>query len=424
MPAFPGGRAGVTRSPTCQPKRECRLCSSQKLDRALVLPSTPPANAFVPEPVEQETFPLEIRVCSECGHSQLGHVVDAESLFRDYVYVSGTSPVFRKHFADYAEDVSARVGLRVGELVCEIGSNDGTLLKCFETASVVGVEPATRIAKAANASGVRTINDFFNVALAKNIRANDGPAKLILANNVMAHIDDLGAVLTGVKTLLAPDGLFVMEVQYLGDLLREGLFDMIYFEHLDYHAVTPLIEFFARNGLRLIDVKHVGTHGGSIRCYATHAERAQTDATGSVERFVREEAENEFLTVKPWQQLRRMIDARKAELGALLREMKSGGLRIVGYGAPAKLTTFLYTFEIGREILNYVVDDSPLKIGLFTPGLHIPVVGPSALYDGSTANPDVILVCAWNFAPSIIAKHEKLSGVRWITPLPELTVTT
>lgn len=412
----------MSRSPTCVAKRVCRLCGDSRLERALVLPSTPPANAFVPKPVPQESFPLEINVCRGCGHSQLGHVVDAESLFRDYRYVSGTSAVFRKHFADYADEVAHRVDLQPGDFVCEIGSNDGTLLKCFSAAEVLGVEPAEGIAASANVSGIPTINDFFGTRLAADVAAKHGPARLILANNVMAHIDDLGAILDGVKSLLAHDGLFVMEVQYVGDLLRDGLFDMIYFEHLDYHAVTPLLEFFKAHGLKIVDVAHVDTHGGSIRCYASHAESAQP-AAAAVDHFARLESEGDLLTVTPWKAMGKKIAARKRELRALLADMKAKGMRIVGYGAPAKLTTFLYTFEIGSETLDYVVDDSPLKIGLYSPGLHIPVLSPTALYEGATSHPDAIVVCAWNFASSIIAKHAKLSGVRWITPLPELAVT-
>lgn len=413
----------MTKRPTCTPKLTCRLCGDRRLTRALTLPPTPPANDFVAEPVAQESFPLEINVCDGCGHAQLGHVVDAESLFRDYVYVSGTSPVFRQHFEEYAKTVSDRLALAEGDLVCEIGSNDGTLLRCFPGARKVGVEPATQIAEGANAAGIPTINDFFTPGLAASIRAEHGAARLVLANNVMAHIDELGAVLEGVRSLLAEDGLFVMEVQYVGDLLRDGLFDMIYFEHVDYHAVTPLAPFFERHGLSLVDVEHVATHGGSIRCYVAHRGGPWDAPSPGVDEFRRREREHGLLTVRPWQELREKIDVRKRQLRDLLGELKAAGRSIAGYGAPAKLTTLLYTFGIGSETLSYVVDDSPLKIGRYTPGLHIPVKASTELYEAKT-KPDAILICAWNFSQAIIAKHAALSGVSWITPLPELTVST
>ncbi len=413
----------MSHAPTYRPKLVCRLCSHSVLTPALTLAPTPPANAFVREPVEQECFPLEVRVCANCGHAQLGHVVDAESLFRDYCYVSGTSPVFRKHFEDYAKTVSERVGLKPGELVCEIGSNDGTLLRCFPGSKTVGVEPAEKIARQANDSGILTLNEFFGEQLALGIHDDHGPARLILANNVMAHIDDLGSVLDGVKALLAADGLFVMEVQYVGDLLRDGLFDMIYFEHVDYHAVSPLLPFFAKHGLQIVDVEHVDTHGGSIRCYVSHHNDWAAIHTPRIDSFRRHELENDLLTVKPWKALREKIDKRKKELRDLLSGLKAAGRTIVGYGAPAKLTTLLYTFEIGADILDYVVEDSPLKIGLYTPGLHIPVRAPNALYEDEASRPNAILICAWNFSNAIIAKHPNLTGVSWITPLPELTVT-
>lgn len=408
---------------TCAPKLVCRLCGSAALAPALTLTPTPPANAFVPAPVEQECFPLEVRVCESCGHAQLGHVVDAELLFSDYRYVSGTSPVFRKHFEDYAKAASERVSLRPGQLVCEIGSNDGTLLKCFPDSRTLGVEPAVEIAREANESGISTINEFFSKQLANGIRGDHGLATLIFANNVMAHIDDLGSVLGGVKALLAPDGLFVIEVQYLGDLLRDGLFDMIYFEHVDYHAVSPLVPFFLSHGLQLVDVEHVGTHGGSIRCYVSHEHGEGDPQTSNIDKFCRSESESGLLTVRPWKALQEKIDKRKQELRDLLTGLKADGRTIVGYGAPAKLTTLLYTFEIGPDILDYVVDDSPLKIGLYTPGLHIPVRSPAVLYEDEANRPDAILVCAWNFSKAIIAKHSALGGVSWISPLPELTVT-
>jgi hypothetical protein len=405
----------------CRPKLTCRLCDSRDLRGALTLTPTPPANAFVPVPVPQESYPLEVRLCGACGHAQLGHVVDPEILFRDYVYVSGTSPVFRKHFESYAQTARERVGLKSGDLVCEIGSNDGTLLGQFRDLRMLGIEPATAIARDANAAGIETINAFFTPRLAEEVRASLGPARLVLANNVMAHIDDLGGVVDGVRRLLADDGMFVMEVQYVGDLLRDGLFDMIYFEHVDYHAVAPLIPFFARHGMKLVDVEHVDTHGGSIRCFATLATSAAQPAERVAE-FVQSEEREGTSTLVPWHALRDKIARRREELRSLLQRLKAEGKRVVGYGAPAKLTTLLYAFGIGAETLEYVVDDSPLKIGLYTPGLHVPVRASAALYDPAT-RPDAVLVCAWNFAPSIISRHAQLSGVSWITPLPDLTVT-
>lgn len=410
----------MTSEPTCKERRTCRLCGSAVLTPALTLTPTPPANAFVTKPEPQECFPLEVRVCAECGHSQLGHVVSG--LFNHYSYVSGTSASFREHFAKYALSVSARVGLQQGDLVVEIGSNDQTCLKNFTRARKIGIEPAENLAKAYLTPGIVTLNDYFSVSLALGIRDGHGPAKLILANNVMAHIDDLGAVLDGVKTLLDTNGLFVFEVQYLGALLDGGMFDMVYHEHLDFHAVTPLIPFLARHGLTLLNVERVPTHGGSIRCYARHA-RPGVGQPLSVDDICSREANAGLLSIKPWKALRERIDVQRVELHTLLGSLKTAGRTIVGYGAPAKLTTFMYEMQLG-SYLDYVVDDSPLKQGLYTPGMHIPVLPSSALYEEETGYPDLVVVTAWNFASQIIAQHQpNLPGVHWATPFPALSVT-
>lgn len=395
----------------------CRLCQGTSLDRVLSLPPTPPANAFVKDPVTQEAFPQDVFRCAACGHVQLGHVVDAELLFGEYVYASGTSPVFVKHFDDYAEAVIRRFGVKPGDRVVEIGSNDGVLLRAFQArgASVLGVDPARKIAAAATASGVETRAAFFTEDLARAIRAERGPAKVIAANNCMAHIDDLASVVRGVAALLADDGVFVMEVQYLVELVRHGLWDMVYAEHVSYHHVGPLIPFFARAGLGVFDVTPVPTHGGSIRVFvrrtAPFLERADWDA--------REDA---WTSREAFAGLQRRIGEQTAGLKRVLAGLKGGDGPVAGYGVPAKATTLLYTMGLSRADIDFCVDDSPWKIGLLTPGLHIPVEAPSALLD---RRPRAIVVFAWNFAESIVAKIRAMfaeagrEAPPCVIPLPE-----
>ena len=230
-------------------RETCRLCGSRDVTLVFGLEPTPPANAFVSESEldrEQERFPLDVFFCESCGHVQLLDVVDPRVLFENYVYVSGTSPVFVKHFEDYAADVVARFAPPQDKLVLDIGSNDGTLLSFFKAAGypVLGVDPAKDIAASATAKGIETKADFFSPAFAQAVRAERGPAAVITANNVFAHIDDLGGVADGVRTLLADDGVFVFEVSYLVDVFEKTLFDTIYHEHLAYHSVRPLIPFF------------------------------------------------------------------------------------------------------------------------------------------------------------------------------------
>ncbi len=388
------------------------------------LTPTPPANAFVPESKldeAQETFPLDLHLCRACGHVQLPDVVDPEILFRNYVYVSGTSPVFVEHFRRYAEDMARRF-LPKGRpgFVVDIGSNDGTLLKAFQALGhrVLGVDPASAIARQANQAGVPTLERFFDPALADEIKRGHGAADLVSANNVFAHADDLAGIAAGIRGLLAPQGVFAFEVSYLGDVIRHMLFDTIYHEHLAYHSVAPLQRFLSAHGLNLIDVARVDTHGGSIRGVAALAGSAHKIAP-SVAAMIAEEQAAGIGRPETFRDFARRIDQRRDEFRDLVRALKAEGKRIAGYGAPAKATTLMYHFGVGREVVEFVVDDSKWKQGLYTPGLHVPVLAAEALYD---RKPDEAVVLAWNFAEPIMAKHARFSagGGHFIVPLPTL----
>ncbi|SVE13931.1 uncharacterized protein METZ01_LOCUS466785, partial [marine metagenome] len=241
-----------------------------ELELIIQLTPTPPANAFVKSScleVEQPVFPLDIFFCTNCTHVQLLDVIDPKLLFSEYVYVSGTSPLFVEHFRRYASDILTQFTPRVGSLVVDIGSNDGTLLSFFKKAgmSVLGIDPARKIVEEANRNGIETLEGFFNQSLAEKILVSKGPASIITANNVFAHADDLEGIIQGVRSLLAPDGIFIFEVSYLADVLEKTLFDTIYHEHLSYHSVGPLQRFFAHNGMNMFGAYRVDTHGGSIR---------------------------------------------------------------------------------------------------------------------------------------------------------------
>ncbi|MEE9275732.1 MAG: class I SAM-dependent methyltransferase [bacterium] len=403
----------------------CRLCEGRRLERVFSLAPTPPANAFVTEAQRgeaQERFPLDLHLCRDCGHLQLLDVLDPGALFENYLYVSGTSPVFVDHFRRYAEEAIARYGLRPGDLVLEIGSNDGTFLRFFQEAGMrtLGVDPAREIAGRASAAGIETIPEFFTPELAARLRAERGEAALVAANNVFAHADDLAGIARGVRGLLAPEGVFVFEVSYLADVYEHLLFDTIYHEHLAYHAVGPLRPFFERNGLALFGAERVDAHGGSLRGAAQLAGGPRAEAP-SVGEMIAHEGALGLDRPETFHEFAERIDRRREELGALLRRLKEEGKMIAGFGAPAKATTLMHHFGLGPEALDFIVDDSPLKQGLYTPGRHIPVLPSSAI---SERRPDYLLVLAWNFAESIIARHKSFceAGGRFIVPLPELRV--
>ena len=240
-------------------RTRCRMCDGANIERVMSLTPTPPGNNFLKRGElerAEPAYPLDLFLCMECHHVQLGHVVDPRILYQnDYTYVSGTAAVFVRHLQDYAADMIARFGLRTGALVSDIGSNDGTCLRFFQEAgmNVVGVDPATDIALRATATGVPTVPAFFSEALARELRSMHGPAAFITSHNACAHIDQLDDVMRGVAHWLDHDGVFVLEVGYLVDVYSKLLFDTIYREHLDYHMVEPF-ELFARTGLELISV--------------------------------------------------------------------------------------------------------------------------------------------------------------------------
>jgi SAM-dependent methyltransferase len=392
----------------------CRLCDGP-LRLGLSLTPTPLANElvtkeFVDSGKRQDVFPLDVMVCEKCGHVQLSGVVNPERLFRNYPYRSGASKQFVDHLQAYADDVYERFKPK---RVLEIGSNDGTMLRMFHELGaelVCGVEPAKNIAAIANAAGIPTINAFFGRESARDFAAQD----LVIANHVFAHADDLRGMATAVREVLKPDGVFVFEVGYLVDVLQKGLWDCIYHEHVSIHHVHPLVGFFDRLGMTLFDVQRVDTQGGALRCFVREGigpldisllmeeNRLDLDSPGGIQR-----------------QLTSLGDRIKTCVEVGLHALCRTGLsRVAAYGAPAKATTFLHQFGIGRETIDFVVDDSPLKQGLHLPGKQIPILPTSALYE---RKPDYCLILAWNFAEQIMRNNKEYKG-KWIVPLPELRV--
>ncbi len=405
----------------------CRLCGSGELVEAFKLTPTPLANALVSAGQKsraQPIFPLDVYLCENCKHIQLLEVIDPKVLYEHYVYVSGTSPVFVRHFQSYAEEMGNKYCLsdRATSLVIDIGSNDGTLLSSFKSLGfrILGVDPAIEIAEKANRNGIPTLVDFFSNDVAKQIVAKYGNAAIVSANNIFAHIDDLGAFLDGIKTLVADHGIFTFEVSYLRDVIEKKLFDTIYHEHLDYHLLEPLVKFFASKGMEVVDACRVDTHGGSIRCIA-QKQGGRHAISQSVADLIQEEHECGLHKLDTYKEFSRQIDAIGTNLLQLLSQLKASGKSIAAYGAPAKAVTLMYHFGIGPDVIDFIIDDSPWKQGLFSPGMHIPILPHSTLAE---RQPDYLLVLAWNFAPSIIDKNKEFRehGGKFIVPLPVLSI--
>jgi SAM-dependent methyltransferase len=397
----------------------CRVCQQTTLEKFLSLGPTPLANRFLTREQLEETepsFPLDVYFCHTCGLVQLIDVVPAEVLFRDYPYLTGVSSPMRTHFAALAEDVAQEYHVGPGSLVVDIGSNDGTLLTGFRRRGlqIVGIEPAANVAAIANAAGIPTMNQFFTPALAEEIARTRGPAKVILATNVFAHVHDLDRFLQGVSALLSADGVFVIEVPYLVDILDKTEFDTIYHEHLSYFAVRPMVTLFTRFGLEIVGLKRVSVHGGSIRVAVQKARGPQAPV---VTQFLNEEAERGLESMRTYRDFADRVRLIREELVDLLRCLKANGKRTVGYGAPAKGNTLLNFCKVGPDLLEYLVDATPAKQGRFSPGMHVPVVPENRF---QTDQPDYALLLAWNYAEEIVKKEVAFRerGGKFITPIP------
>ena len=401
--------------------KHCRICKNKKMVKVFEFGPAPLANAFLKRKqlnCAESFYPLNVFFCKYCNLLQLKDIVDPRILFRDYVYVSSTSEVFGEHFKDFSQKSIIRFHLSHKSLVIDIGSNDGILLEPFKkkNVNVLGIEPAKNIARMARKKGINTVAEFISFKLAESIVEKYGLADLVTATNVFAHINDLDTVVMSVKKLISKNGVFVIEAPYLIDFLKNNLFDTVYHEHLSYLSITPLKLLFKHYSMKIFDVERVNTHGGSIRVYIAN-QSSNHIITKAVKNMVALEKKLQLDKVETYRNFAKKIMMNKRLLNSLLTRLKQKGKTIVGYGAPAKGNTLLNYFNIGKNILDYIVDDSIFKQGLFTPGTHIPVVSPNTL---KVTIPDFILILAWNFAPSIMKNYEwiKKRGGKFIVPVP------
>ena len=404
-------------------RETCRICDCSDLVKVISLTPTPPGNDFLTKDqlnLKESVYPLELYFCSECCHIQLGHVVDPKILYqKNYSYVSATSKHFVDHLKQYADDMVERFSLEAGDLVADIGSNDGTCLSFFQEngMNVLGVDPATEIAEKATKNGISTVADFFGSELAIELRKKYGAAKYITSHNACAHIDNLFDVVCGVEHWLDNDGVFVLEVGYFVDVYNNTWFDTIYHEHLDYHTVAPLEKLFAKVGMEIISVQRIAPQGGSIRVM-TQKIGGKFKRDASVSKLMILEDKLGLNNAETLIEYDVKIRAVSQKLQELVSSLKNNGKSIAGFGAPTKATTLMAHFGIDNKILDFIVDDNPLKQGLYTPKTHIQVLSASELYK---KKPDYVLILAWNFAEPIMKMHIKYSREigRFILPMPD-----
>lgn len=403
----------------------CRLCTSINLQRFLDLGYTPPADGFLRREQLQEPetwYPLEVMICESCGFIQLSHVVSPEVLYRhDYPYESSITRSGHLHWNEFAATVTERLGLGGNDLVIDIGSNVGVLLGAFRDngTQILGIDPASNIVRIAEKRGIETLNEFFGIEVARQIVADKGHASVITGTNVFAHVNDLHSFMRAIDLLLNERGVFIFEAPYFVNLLKHLEYDTIYHEHLSYLSVKPLIKFFQQFDMEMFDIEERDIHGGSFRVYV--ARRGRHAVSPVVAAMVQAEEEQGIYRLDVLNRFAAAVQENRRELTWLLHRLKHEGKKLAAVSAPAKGMTLLNYCRFGTEILDFVTEKSTLKIGRFTPGMHIPVYSDAALLEEM---PDYALLLAWNFSTEIMANLQEYRdrGGKFIIPIPTPTI--
>jgi SAM-dependent methyltransferase len=395
----------------------CRTCGSNRLRLLVDYGHMPLAGGFLTrdELAQQAAFPLRLARCEDCTLMQILDVVPPADIFTQYSYISSTTRTLIDHFADMGREIVA-AERAAGRLVVEFGCNDGILVRPMRDAGarVVGVDPSDVALRASREGGWPLLQTYFDDTAAARVKAEHGPARIVTGNNVFAHVDDLHAIVRGVTALLEDEGVFIFEVQYQGDLLALVQYDTVYHEHTCYHSLTALARLLAAHQLRIVDVKRIPIHAGSVRVTAARADTGRQPAPIVAEML---DAERGWNVDRFGEQ----VETRRQSLRRLVMDLRRAGRRVVGYGAAGRSTILLNFCGLGTDLVEYVLDMSPLRSGKYVPGVSIPIVPPETFH----ANPpDYAIMTAWNYEPEIVRKEQAFlsGGGRFIVPLPEVRI--
>ena len=421
--------ASAPSAPTAPSDRRCAFCGHDDLNEVIDFGEVALAGAFLKQSdfQQERKYPLRVCFCPKCHAVQVTDKVDPAIMFANYFYFSSAIRTLREHFVDYATEVVARF-LDQPQLstVVEIGCNDGVLLKPLADQGVgtpIGVDPATNILKAIDDARVQIVNDFFGDKVADQILQRFGKADLVVANNVFAHIPDINGVTAAINKILKDDGVFVFEVHYLGKIIQDLQYDMIYHEHLYYYSLLALENHFARHGMVVFDIKPIPIHGGSMRYYVCKkGSRHSRTVSNRVALLRSDERTLGYDKAETYRRFASDCDLRREQLMQMIARLRAKGRTIVGYGASGRANTIIQYCGIGTEHLACMIDDAPAKHGYYTPGSHLLIRSNDIL---RSEPPDYLLIFAWAFFNEIAAKCSDYlaNGGRLVVPLPDVRVT-
>ncbi len=407
-------------------KPDCRFCRSEDLHSFVNLGMSPLSNSYLTSQqlhAMEPFYPLHCFVCGSCFLVQLEEFESPSQIFADYAYFSSYSETWLQHARHYTEYIINRLHLGKNSFVVEIASNDGYLLQNFLSREipVLGIEPAVNVARAAEDKGVSTLVTFFSRDLASDLARQGKTADLIIGNNVLAHVPALNDFVAGLKVLLKPDGVITLEFPHLLRLMAENQFDTIYHEHFSYFSFVTVERIFAAHGLTLFDVEELPTHGGSLRIYGCHREDAGKSVSARITNIKNDEIAYGLTRLGTYTAFEEQVKKTKRQILSFLIDQKAAGKQIVGYGAPAKGNTLLNYCGIRTDFLDYTVDRSPHKQGLFLPGTHIPIESPARIRQ---TKPDYVFILPWNIKEEIMAQMACLRewGGKFVVPIPTIAI--
>ena len=414
-----------TSNSSALPRGRCRLCHAPLRTSFINLGMSPLCESFLTaDQIDQMEpyYPLHVLVCSSCFLVQLQEYVNPENIFKEYAYFSSYSTSWVEHARQYCEMIKARFALGSKSQVFEIASNDGYLLQHFLPLGVpvIGIEPAANVAEAAREKDIPTLVEFFGLKFAQQLVTEYRRADLIIGNNVLAQVPDLNDFTAGMAHLLAPNGVITLEFPHLEKLIDQNQFDTIYHEHFSYFSLITIDRLARKHELRVFDVEHLPTHGGSLRVYLCHA-NAMYAPSSSVAALLAHERKIGFEDIRSFARFSARVHHTKRQLLSFLIQCKEKGAKVCGYGAPGKGNTLLNYCGIGTDFLDFIVDRNPYKHGRYTPGMHIPIYSISAIDE---ARPDYLLVLPWNLKNEIAAQIRYVSawGCKIIVPIPSVEV--